>query len=307
MDHAAYYEMKFLENFIEFGALHRVRTCWNLLSQFEVLSDEDENLKGSIALAITESFLNSHEDLALWLQALDEWVGPNTPHILKALEAARFSSGSFYLDVKHLKKIAKLGVASGRDLAARFQLPYDERSDWAWVRPEAKVWIREELDRLATILYRFFYDALYLRRGTSELILWKAWNKSKHGARVMLTRNSSLGPLVTIRLDPDDPKESFHVRARSREIRLLVAKTMLGNVFLGRLLNLLFQKRYGQPPDVSWIELSLELNTQSLSRATMSSVLQSSRIPRQDLAIEPKSLAMLVDYCPSDIQLADDW
>ncbi len=306
MDRDMHYDMMFMENFIQFGALHRAKVSWSLLKRFDQLGDEDGSERASIALEIVQTYLNAHEDLALWLQALDEWARDPTVRVQEALHKAKFWAGKQGFDEQHGVLVAKLRVGSGRGLAKRFGLPYDDDDDWSWTLPEAREWIREETDELAGLLYRFFGNALDLRNG-AQLTFWKAWNKAKHGLQVVHAYDHNGSGSVTIRLDPVDSSRDIGVSVQPGSLRRFVVASFLGNMFLGRLLNLLYQKRFEDLPDVKWLGTAVNMDSRKVSKKDLSDILESSVAARQDLVLDPRQPPALARFFPTGFELEDDW
>lgn len=69
-----YHEQRFLENFIEFGALHRARVAYECLQRFKRVEQQSEATRASLALDILQTLLNTFEDVAIWLVIIPKWL-----------------------------------------------------------------------------------------------------------------------------------------------------------------------------------------------------------------------------------------
>lgn len=305
MDKAAYREMKFVENFIEFGALHRARVAWSLLQRFEDVPEEEGSVRGSIALDVLQTYLNAYEDVVLWLQVLRNW-NPEETSVARLLERARF----FPRHMEDLERLEMHSIIEGNtseSFAGTFRLPYRDIDNWERVNPASRERLRREIDELARLCNVFFWDAHYLAE-SGELALWRAWNKTKHGLFVTLTHSHTWGNVIMVHTDPEDLSNAYELPARYYDLAGLLVQTFIGCVFLGRTLNVLYQIGYQRIPDVSWLRMATGMDMLKISREKIGAVLAASRIPRQDLLLGSGERAQPRHFHPVfGWEFANDW
>lgn len=305
MDRDAYREMKFVENFIEFGVLHRARVAWSLLERFLSVPEEQESIRGSIALDIFQTYSNTYEDVVLWLLVLQNWNCEDTS-ITDLLDKVRFYPRQTQ-DSDRLEMHSIMHGGTGESFARTFRIPYKETDNWDRVNPASRDRLRGEIDQLARLSNVFFFYAYYPME-SGELALWRAWNKTKHGLFVTLTRSYTRGNVIMVHTDPKDLSNAYEIPARYYDLICFLVNTFIGCVFLGRTLNVLYQIGYQRIPDVSWLPLAINMDMRKISHEQMRAVLTASGIPRQDLMLGagPRSQPRYF-YPVFGWEFADDW
>ncbi|MGD0114979.1 MAG: hypothetical protein ABSC13_03100 [Dehalococcoidia bacterium] len=285
MDEQANREMKFVENFIEFGALHRGRVAWGLREQFTRTPNERANMRASLALDLVQTYLNTYEDIAIWLHVLQKWVR-RQGNVTQLLDRER-AVGQRHR-ISHLQRLSVPESGhTGESLARRLGLPYRDRDNWEAVHPSSRDRLRRDIDELARLSNALFSGAQSWTR-SGDLGLWRAWNKTKHGLFVTLRRSrAGAGNILTIHVNPDDLGERYELPVQDRQLVRLLVRTFMGCVFLGRALDIVYQLRFQRVPEVSWMAHAAAMNMTEVSREDIEEVLSASHVQRQSWLLGP--------------------
>jgi len=284
MDKQAYREMTFLENFIEFGALHRARVAWGILEQFKHTPEEQANLRASLALDLVQACLNTYEDVTIWLQIMRKWTR-GTASITELLdkEYTEHSEDAYGGTLDQLKVLEFGGDAA--NLARALGVPYRDTDNWELVSEESRERLRGEMDELARLFHIFFWDH-HTRRKTGEWSVWRAWNKVKHGIFVTLTvSEKGWGNILTVHTDPGDLSKGYEIHVGDPDLIWLLVRCFVGCVLVGRALNILYQFRFQRIPQVSWLAQAATMNMREINPTDIQGVLTSSHIDRQSLLL----------------------
>lgn len=316
-------QRNFVTNFIEFGALQRIRTSWMLLEQFDRAEGSAD--RASAALGIFQNLLNQYEDTMLWLQVVLDWRDATTS-VTRLIEEARFRTPNlrYYRTFEtnptkmadFRKKLEWQDLlnsdASGPGFARRIAVPYfDEAYDADGFSQLDRRWLRVEIDALASLKWRFLSETRrYLdaaldgtpHKKSGYFEQWPIWNKLKHGLFATLTeREDRRGVVLNIHLDPDRLGNASEVEVDAREIYPMVAKTFMGGQFIGRLLAVVSTIRYlpfiddrtPGTPDAPWLTAAREMSLEPISRADLERVIRAVRVPNQRLHVHlaPNSLS----------------
>jgi hypothetical protein len=260
-----YRQRKFVENFMEFGALHRARVALGLVERLRDEPNENRSVRASLMLEIVQNYLNSFEDVALWLKVIHKWTAEDFD-IIGALAKARFNPAR----EDTLQRLIEHGLLRGgtaEDFARRHGIPLD-----AYFKSEVA-----ELARLANVMG---WETTHSAAGKIEI--WHVWNKAKHGTFVTLSRSSEWGDVLRIHVDPSDLSDAAEIRVHGFSAINFMAKTFLNCMFLGLTLNVLFQVRYQTRPEVSWLAASNGVNLFQLNIADIRRILTSNQVPRQE-------------------------
>jgi hypothetical protein len=315
-------QRNFVTNFVEFGALQRVRQSWMLLGAFEsgCLAD-----RASAALGIFQNLLNQYEDVLLWLEVVLKWQDATTS-VTSLVDQAHFHRNpdlGYYrrFETKPDQMLAfqeKLKWqdllncdASGPSFATRVGLPYfDDAFCINDFSAQDRDWLRSELDSLASLKYRFLQETRrYLGGANNEgpvfnsktktkpgfFEQWPIWNKMKHGMFVTLTETEEwTGATLQVHLHPDDLGNSYTLEVESTDVHMMTAKTFVGAQFIGRLLAIVATIRYllfaddrtPVTPSAPWLNLARVLELEPISRHAIEGVVHAARVPGQRLHVD---------------------
>jgi hypothetical protein len=159
MDRKSFREMKFLENFIEFGALHRARVGWGVLEQFKCTPEDQVTLRASLALDLVQTCLNTYEDVAIWFQIMQKWFGDaanrGTATIMALLDNEWTEHSKLAYSTQDQLKVLEFG-GDAAGLARALGIPYRDTDNWEQVREESRELLRGEIDQLARLFNIFF-------------------------------------------------------------------------------------------------------------------------------------------------------
>jgi len=296
-----YREQRFLENFIEFGSLHRARVAYECLQRFRRIRRENQATRASLALEILQTYLNAFEDVGIWLIVVPKWLAGKGGLLELLSSRIKRDERQPRMRPKYstLEQLAFYGQYSTPDaLARRLRLPYHEREfDTANIAADRREALRLELKELSRLFNVFFWEAERVtpcldapgatpRRGRTgdiqcDLAPWKVLNRIKHGLLVTLSKPENRGAGVCVHTNPEDFEEYWEIPVRYYSLTKLVALTFVGCLFLGRLLSLVYQPRYHAVPAVSWLEASIRVNLKRLDPYQIERVLRASRVPRR--------------------------
>lgn len=281
-----YRDQRFLENFIEFGSLHRARVAYECLQRFKRRGTE-QSTRASLALEILQTYLNAFEDVGIWLTVVPKCLA-GKGGLVELLSSQ--TESTFRIRYRNMQQLAFHGAYSGPDaLARRLRLPYQDHEFNAWGIPEERRQpLRLELGELSRLFNVFFAEAEKVRpsrKGTGaiyhDLVAWKVLNRIKHGLLVTLSEPETRGAGVCVHTNPQDFEEYWEIRVGYYWLAKLVALTFVGCLFLGRLLSLVYQSRYHAVPAVSWLQASFHVNLKRLDPYQIARVLRASRVPRR--------------------------
>lgn len=292
-----YREQRFLENFIEFGSLHRARVAYECLQRFKRTRRTEQSTRASLALEILQTYLNAFEDVGIWLTVVPKWLAGKGGLVEMLSSYAKIGEREFRTKPKRRTKPKNYSTIQQLTFHGAYSQPHALANKFRLAYHDHELEIKE-LSRLFNVFFeeaekvtpcldapgaapsRDSAGAIYY-----DLAAWTVLNRLKHGLFVTLSDEAGAG--VCVHTNPEDFGQYWEVRVKYYSLVKLVALTFVGCIFLGRLLSLVYESRYHAAPSVSWLEASFRVNLKRLDPYQIGRVLRASHVPRRyDLLTE---------------------